>query len=521
MSQKAKNTKKKPGAKKGGARPSSSQDNSQGSNLMQLLKDGGSLQEEVERVVGVAAEDPCEATAGLLNFLILSCGSSLGNVEGWQVQADDVKTILVEVSDRVPSTAVEKYPLLSKEKKWEKFKYNFANFWKLLVRSMERTGALYDSDSFEILMRWVSGLSCSKVRSFRHHAMVAAYNMISALAKLGATLVDLSGKLAAKEKGKGKKTRTAAEEEVDEKLDRVESLLRLSFEATCFPRHRDILPDLRAISLQFQADWSIAFPKLFVADEYTKHIGWGLYDSHTEVRLHAIRALEEIYRLPSTYAAMKAFTLRFKSRIQEMPLDASTPVAVHALSLVSVLLELEARHKDEIFAENVQDGLLDFAHDERTAVRQAAGSVFRAIAGNRVSEKMNFVKKPDEEEASHRFLELIVAWLRLSSNDTEPNSKKCPSTRPPHALSLVSVLLELEARHEDEIFAENVQDGLLDFAHDERTAVRQAAGSVFRAIAGNRVSEKMNFVKKPDEEEASHRFLELIVAWLRLSSNDT
>eukprot|EP01059_Diplonema_ambulator_P014659 TRINITY_DN255_c0_g1_i1.p1 TRINITY_DN255_c0_g1~~TRINITY_DN255_c0_g1_i1.p1 ORF type:complete len:1146 (+),score=427.06 TRINITY_DN255_c0_g1_i1:46-3483(+) len=374
-------------------------------NLLGVVRDGGSVQPEIQSLIEKAGINEKEAVAVLVNFVICSCGMK-ETVEGWQIGHDDAKGVLVDLSDRIAQHMSEKYPLASKEKKWEKFKFNYQNFWRQLMKGLEKDGLLYTSEFTDTLIKWLGGLSVSKVRAFRHHASVAIYNLMTAASKLASSLIGLGGKLADKS---SKKSAQPAQAEVSKKLQRMKTVLETAFDISCLSRHKDIVPEIRALTIAYQHEWIVAYPELFVSDDYTKILGWALYDKDEAVRRNTLLGLQDVFSIKSSFTKMSAWLTKFLIRIQEMTLDQSPAVSIEALNLVTILIESETIHRKELFSENVQDGFIEFIHDERASIRQAAARVFHLVMTNRVKAKLP--AKASQEDTSKGYLTQVVEWM--------------------------------------------------------------------------------------------------------------
>eukprot|EP01064_Diplonema_japonicum_P035835 TRINITY_DN7876_c0_g5_i1.p1 TRINITY_DN7876_c0_g5~~TRINITY_DN7876_c0_g5_i1.p1 ORF type:complete len:1137 (+),score=301.98 TRINITY_DN7876_c0_g5_i1:23-3412(+) len=378
-------------------------------NLVGLVKDGGSMQPEIRNVLDRAGEDGNEAVATLVNFVIASSGLK-EVVEGWQIGHDDTKNVLGELGNRVREKVSEKYPLASREKKWEKFKYNYQNFWRQLMKAIEKEGILYTSDFTDQLIKWLSGLTTSSVRAFRHHAMVAMYNMMTAMSKLAASLIGLNAKLS--DKGK-KKSSTRTEAEVGRKLSRMKTLLETSYDITCLSRHKDIVPELRSLSIMYQHEWTVAYPELFVSDDYTKVLGWALHYKDDDMRFNALKCLQDIFSRKESFPKMTSWLNKFINRIVEMTLDLATSVSIQALSLAATLITLETEHNKEIFSDSIHDGFVEFIYDEKASIRQAAAPIFHLVMSRRAAATQpgKKSKKASQAAGSKEYLETIVNWM--------------------------------------------------------------------------------------------------------------
>eukprot|EP01061_Rhynchopus_euleeides_P011731 TRINITY_DN21296_c3_g1_i3.p1 TRINITY_DN21296_c3_g1~~TRINITY_DN21296_c3_g1_i3.p1 ORF type:complete len:490 (+),score=232.60 TRINITY_DN21296_c3_g1_i3:45-1514(+) len=392
-----------------------------------VLEGDGSVKTHLQDLAELASTDHHKCIATLVT-LLLECSGVKQPVEPWQIQenASDPAPIIVEVSDRIPRTASERYPLASKDKKWDKFKYNFPLFWKNLVVQLEAKEVLYNEAFTDLLTAWIAGLSQSRVRSFRHQATAAAYSMISACCKLAVDLESLRSQLAsAGDDGpnspkKRRITKKAtlrgkdAELEVRNKLQAVSNLITEFCSVTSEMRIRDVLPEIRLMSVEAQGKWSMLHPTIFLKDEYTKRLAFTLSDEDESVRFSALCAFEKLYKKEGNFAALQGLTNKFKRRFIEMTLDISRQNSVKALEVTAVLLDHQRKRKEEIFAPNILEGLLKFVCHEKQSVRRAGGRVFDSILTRRVMDVLKQeqgASQPSAKVLAERKLNEIIQWL--------------------------------------------------------------------------------------------------------------
>ena len=420
-----------------------------------IIEKEGSFRTQCQDLADAAADGKREAVvATVVNLITACCGVTDARVEEWQVELNDPKRLMVELCDTVPHSTSEKYPFATKDKKNERFRYNYQFFWKELTKQFEAKEVLYDRDFTRLLLEWLGGMCNTRVRAFRHQAVVAVYSMMSALCKLAVELDSLAAQLASdaagdasqdKKKGgrkpkpkRGKKATLRgkdAETETARKIEEVRGVLETLCDISFVVRHKDVLADIRALSMQSLSQWIVLYPSLFLSSDYTKMLGWGLYDRDEGVRFQALSGLEKIYSTEGTYGPMKPFTMHFKPRILEAAFDTSRQNCTQALQLAKVLSDLQARKRDEIFAPSVQEGFLEFVFDERQTVRRTAGALYSSILARRATDGL--AKQASKEVVARKKLQLILRWLCTST----------VSNRETAADSVVEALAHDEALH--------------------------------------------------------------------------
>lgn len=73
------------------------------------------------------------------------------------------------------------YPLVSKAKALKKFRVSLTSFLTRLFSGSASSEILYDTNFCQTLQAWLTSLSSSKIRSFRHTATVVCLISVSAL----------------------------------------------------------------------------------------------------------------------------------------------------------------------------------------------------------------------------------------------------------------------------------------------------------------------------------------------------
>ena len=399
--------------KKGGGKKKQTRESNGDLNLMAvLIEEGRSIRPEVQQLVETSIEDNHEIITVLMNLILSSCGVE-GRIDNWQVKANDIDTVLKELSELVPDHVAERYPLISRDKKWKRFRVSYPKFWKEIASAAIANDSIYESDFIQILLKWICGLSLSKVRSFRHQSMVAVYNLVSVMVTNAKKLHDLLSQITnGKKKGESKKKKT----EIQNKLNTLTSLITEAVSASCLQRFRDVIPELRAVTLQYLSEWTEAFPSFFYDFSYTRSFGWLLYDKDDSVRLAAVQSLEKIYSLDDSHVRMRPFTERYKARIQQMTFDSNVSVSQAAVLLCGKLIYNGCTSREEVFQPDIHAGLLELVRDEKLGIRQAAGGLFKLILKDRTYTRLGHEvggdTKPTPKESSHTQLDLMLIWLQ-------------------------------------------------------------------------------------------------------------
>jgi cohesin complex subunit SA-1/2 len=80
------------------------------------------------------------------------------------------------------------YPLTSKLSAFKKFRKSLSEFFERLVVSSAELGKLYNTELMRTLQHWVTSMSSSQLRGFRHTATVIALEIETALAQVAAAV---------------------------------------------------------------------------------------------------------------------------------------------------------------------------------------------------------------------------------------------------------------------------------------------------------------------------------------------
>ena len=106
-------------------------------------------------------------------------------------------------------------------------------------------------------------------------------------------------------------------------------------------RYRDLDPNIRAECVRAIGLWFRKYPGHFLDASYLRYVGWVLSDSHTLVRVEAVKALAGVYDQADYITSLSHFTERFKPRLLEMA-TSDTELSVR-VAVIQVLGSLDSR----------------------------------------------------------------------------------------------------------------------------------------------------------------------------------
>ncbi|XP_077117812.1 cohesin subunit SA-3 isoform X2 [Ranitomeya variabilis] len=289
------------------------------------------------------------ALLGLLNFIIKACGCK-GVVTRDMMATMQNAEIIRKMTEDFDEDSAD-YPLSLSTKTWKKFRVNFGEFLGALVICCQHN-VIYDGIFMDLLVSFVTGLSDSQVRAFRHTSTFAAMKLMTALVKVARDLsrhLETSQRQFNVERAKSPEKRSAERlEALEEKmaemyssLEDIGNMMNGIFKGVFVHRYRDVHPDIRALCIEELGTWITNYPQNFLNDSYLKYLGWMLHDKGL-VRLQCLQSLHGVYNVPQWTGKLELFTSRFKSRIVAMALDKEPQVsaeAIHLIILISKCME--------------------------------------------------------------------------------------------------------------------------------------------------------------------------------------
>lgn len=323
----------------------------------------------------------------LVNFVLKCTGCNL-EVDVHDIEdPDNATSKLDDLKDEYEAQKITDYPLLSKTKGYSNFRPIMTGFFHSLITTAHAAGILYsDLALIENIEIWVTSMSSSAIRPFRHTATVIGLTMESALCTVFAELADSIAKTARQKEGELKKKKVnkqrvaSLQEKVDEgkrKSDLVDTMLETIFSAVYANRYRDVDPKIRIDCVTALGTWIATAPDKFFVSNYLRYLGWVLSDISAPSRAEVIKQLSKLYKSKDDVARLRAFTEKFRPRFIEMASqDAELNVRVAAIEMLDLIREqglLEPTDIDQIarlifdttprirkavagfFAENVND----------------------------------------------------------------------------------------------------------------------------------------------------------------------
>lgn len=168
----------------------------------------------------------------------------------------------------------------------------------------------------------------SELRPIRHTSTVAVLALSNSLVRTAATI---SEQLAISTRQLNAETRSPGTTPGSQKTPNVQKiallkdnkalyetrfqqvlkLVNLIFTGVVVHRYRDVMPEIRVVSVQCLGHWIITLPDQFLKDNFLKYLGWLLSDKSASVRLEVIEILCELYENDAFTEKLELFTSRF------------------------------------------------------------------------------------------------------------------------------------------------------------------------------------------------------------------
>lgn len=327
--------------------------------------------------------DNLGAMRDLINFLIRCTGATLELTKEEVDDVDNAPNQIASLQNEYQAEGITDYPLISHEKKFKAFQLVLEEFIGALIQTFHHSSVLYTDEALlENIQIWMSSMSTSNFRPFRHTATVMALSVITSLCEITqevTTTVTTSRKQLESEKkkktvnkGRVEAIQTAVTEG-EQKVEQLNEFIQDGFDTVFVHRHRDVDGNIRAECMLALGRWIRSYREMFLDAQSLRYLGWAISDTVPHARLVALTQLLPLYESRDNIGALNSFTERFRQRVVEIASqDADLNVRVAAIELLNHLRDggfLEPSDVDAI-------GRLVLDLDPR--IRKAAGNFFVA-----------------------------------------------------------------------------------------------------------------------------------------------
>ncbi|MCJ1394848.1 hypothetical protein MMC18_008887 [Xylographa bjoerkii] len=321
------------------------------------------------------------AMCELVNFVLKCTGCDL-QVDVHDIEdPDNVPSKLTDLQEEFQAQKITEYPLISKARSTTFSRAVMTDFFQSLVTSAHAKGLLYsDVALMENIQVWVTTMSSSGIRPFRHTATVLSLAVASALCGLMKEIVDnIATTTRQKESERKKKSvnkgRVSALQtkvgEMEKKKDLVESWLKDVFDTVFIHRYRDVDPKVRVDCSMALGTWISTCPDIFFEGQYLRYLGWVLSDVSAPTRAEVVKQLLRLYKNKDHVGRLRAFTEKFRSRMVEMATqDAEPTIRASVVELLDMMREVGLLEPDDV------DTIGKLIFDSEPRVRKAVAGFF-------------------------------------------------------------------------------------------------------------------------------------------------
>ncbi|MCJ1281553.1 hypothetical protein MMC26_000873 [Xylographa opegraphella] len=321
------------------------------------------------------------AMCELVNFVLRCTGCDL-QVDVHDIDdPDNVPNKLTDLQEEFQAQKITDYPLISKARSTIFSRAVMTDFFQSLITSAHAKGLLYrDVALLENIQVWVTTMSSSGIRPFRHTATVISLAIASALCGLMRDTVDniattTRQKDSERKKKSVNKARVSAMhskvDEIEKKKDMIESWLKDIFDTVFIHRYRDVDPKIRADCSTALGSWIATCPDIFFEGQYLRYLGWVLSDVSAPTRAEVVKQLLRLYKDKDNVGRLRAFTEKFRSRMIEMATqDAEPTIRASVVELLDMIREVGLLEPDDI------DTIGKLIFDAEPRVRKAVAGFF-------------------------------------------------------------------------------------------------------------------------------------------------
>ena len=388
-------------------------------------------------------QNNAEAMCELINFVLKCSGCDL-KVDVQDIEdPDNAASRLADLQDEFQAQKISDYPLAARVKS-NFSRATMVDFFTSFVEAAHASELFYsDNDLYENIQIWVSGMSTSSSRPFRHTATVISLSIATAICGVIKEIVSTSAAALRQKEGEEKKksvnrgrvaTLKAKVEEQESKKEAAEAWLKDIYDTVFVHRYRDVDSKIRVDCAHAMGVWILACPDIFFDGTSLRYLGWLLSDTVATVRSEVVKQLLRLYKSKDSVGRLRAFTDRFRERMVEMATqDADISIRASMIELLDLIREMGLLEPDDI------DTVGRMIFDTDPKVR-------RAVAGFFAENINDFLESAIEEiggeeilnetlgdEAEDDFDNPRQAWLKLKclsevleSYDTENSREGTP-----------------------------------------------------------------------------------------------
>lgn len=351
--------------------------------LADVFGKGGSIDTVAADWLTLYQRDQPSAMRNMVNFMLRCTGTDL-EVDTPEVEdVDNAPTRIDDLQTQYHQMGFTEYPLISKTKKFRAFQPVLEEFFTALIQTLHHSSVLYnDENLYENIQIWISALSTSSCRPFRHTSAIIALAIMNTMCDIAREVmasVSTSRKQVESEKKKKSVNKgrvdaiQAAIQDGEKKLEMVDEFLKDGVNIIFVHRYRDVDARIRCECMSALGRWVRSYREYFFEGQFLRYFGWILSDPVAQTRAVVVDQLRSLYENKDNIAGLRSFTERFRQRIVEMATqDADVGVRASAVELLDLIRDAGLIEPDDI------DIVGRLVFDTEPRVRKAAGRFFVA-----------------------------------------------------------------------------------------------------------------------------------------------
>ena len=353
----------------------------------EVFLDGNSTDDVATAWMEKYNDNKVDAVCDLVNFVLKCTGCDL-EVDANDIEdPDNATNKLTDLQDEYQAKKIVDYPLLSRAKGNSFSRTAMVDFFHSLIETAHASTVLYsDPPLMENIQVWVTTMSSSSIRPFRHTATVISLAIASALCSNLKELDNIAATTVRQKAGEEKKktVNKARAGTLGRKIQETEERKELSqgwsteyFDAVFVHRYRDVDPKIRCDCISALGEWIATCPDIFFEGSYLRYLGWLLSDPAASVRGEVIKQLLGLYNYSDNLGRLRGFTERFRPRMVEMATrDADSAIRALAIDLLDMIRNLGLIEPDDI------DVVGKLIFDVDPKVRKAVAPFFAATVND-------------------------------------------------------------------------------------------------------------------------------------------
>lgn len=409
--------------------------------LADVFGKGGSSDTVAADWLTLYQRDQPTAMRDMVNFMLRCTGTDL-EVDTPEVEdVDNAPTRIDDLQTQYHQMGFTEYPLISRAKKFRAFQPVLEEFFFSLIQTLHHSSVLYnDENLFENIQIWISALSTSSCRPFRHTSTVIALAMMNTMCGLAREVmtsvstsrkqVDNEKKKKSVNKGRVDAIQTAIQDG-EKKLEMIDEFLKDGVNIIFVHRYRDVDARVRCECMASLGGWIRNYREYFFEGQFLRYFGWLLSDPVAQTRAVVVDQLRSLYENKDNIAGLRSFTERFRQRVVEMSgHDADVGVRASAVELLGLIRDAGLIEPDDV------DVVGRLVFDSEPRVRKAAGRFFVANVEDafdstteELGDDINEMFGEDEDEDD--FASPKRSWIKfkclvdmLQTYDSQENDQK-------------------------------------------------------------------------------------------------